>query len=554
MNEQKFDPMTGEQIGQQQSGFKFDPMTGKPLNPQSGYKYDPMTGKPLIQGNQPTGYGMQQSNAYGYDPAAIEKEQSDKNKKLAFTIAGVCASLFLITGIIGVVKLTKIVAAKNLEKDIEKSVMAEVPDEDQYVDTGIEGLELEKITEPTLEDFGLTEEEESAEETADEQVDEQDGDSVPLDAIAEENSTKSGSETDTRNLFTFQIGDESYQIPGKVSDYLDKGWTFDDDIEAATIIDSYSKEFLEFYYPGGRNSLLVDITNFSLDAQEAKDCYITKISLSDYDMEEFGNELTIHGGDLVLGKSTEADIVAAMGEPDELFEGTYGDVLYYYGDSSNSLEYCVGYSLNEDRVFENIRLTNENEPVGFEQVDVSSERPSYLDNYVAPSSLGDDPFSGNFELDGTVYNLPVPFEELTRNGWKYDGDENYSVGSGQEYVIQFRKGNMSFTTNVYNPTDKAILLKYTIVVMIGANNSSYDDYLIQFPGGLNCDLTEEEVKEYIKNNGIENYEYKKGSSSYSIPFDQTGKIRSAANNEYTIFMGEKTVYFMHVRNYGWLFN
>ena len=39
-------------------------------------------------------------------------------------------------------------------------------------------------------------------------------------------------------------------------------------------------------------------------------------------------------------------------------------------------------------------------------------------NYKAPTSLADDLLSFQVKLDGTLYKLPIPIQELQKNGWK----------------------------------------------------------------------------------------------------------------------------------------
>lgn len=115
--------------------------------------------------------------------------------------------------------------------------------------------------------------------------------------------------------------------------------------------------------------------------------------------------------------------------------------------------------------------------------------------------------SDNFLLDGKVYRLPLPFSELVKNGWEYDGDSDYIAGAQQEYVVQFHKGDLTLTGRTFNPSDKATYIKYTMITCIGARSGSISHNDIEFPGGLSGAMSQEEVVAYLEKNNIKNYKY-----------------------------------------------
>ena len=153
MSEQRFDPMTGEPINpdsadQQpvnQPTYGNSQTYGNPQQPfetqqqiygtQSGQTYGAQ--QPTYGTQQPTygtqqpyvtqqPYGMQQGNPYAYDPAAIEKAQSDKNKKLALIAVGVGGVLFLILLVSGIFWAAKTFEKKLPDQDAEQNTSAEV--------------------------------------------------------------------------------------------------------------------------------------------------------------------------------------------------------------------------------------------------------------------------------------------------------------------------------------------------------------------------------------------------------------------------------------------
>lgn len=606
MSEQKFDPMTGQPINQANpGGFKFDPMTGQPINQtvtegtkfdpmtgqpinqtvSEGTKFDPMTGQPVNQqagtqapfgaessmGTQPTyggqtyggqtygaqqSFGGQQPGAFGYDPAAIEKANSDKNKKVAFVVLGVLAVAVLALLIVGAIKLKSFVASN--KDDSRQDVVEEVqPD----LDVPEEPVQPEKPAEPeVVEDPEVTEEpiQEEPEQTPVEEA----GPETPIEEPASEPVEEKPDQAvatdragvDASALFAFQAGDFTYQLPEKVSDFEADGWTFNSEKEASTLIGAGDKEYMYLYYPGTDTGISVWLTNFSLDAQEARACYVTQIDLSDYDAKEIG-KVTLKNGAVVLGETKEADLLTIYGEPSRVSESSMGNSYYYYDDSTDSDSYTDSYlcfNMSEDGILEILTVSNEAQPESFEQVEVSDEVPDYISQYVAPSSLGTDPFSGNFKLDGVVYNLPVPLKVLEDNGWTYDADADYVVGAGQGYVITIEKLDRKVCIVTSNFAEKATYLKNTMVVSVSVDPDGLFGNGMEFPGDLNANMTETELLAYMTKQNITNYDYYKETGTYTIPFDQTGKDRSQSGNKYQIMTDEGKISSIDFTCYGWL--
>ncbi len=580
MSEQKFDPMTGQPIVQQGGGMKFDPMTGQPISQDAAGQqpvqqtYGQQTYGQQTYGQQTYGqqnygqqtyasqqsygaqqsYGSQQTAPYGYDPVAIEREQSNKNKKVAFIALGVCGFLALILIIFGVVKCVQIFGDKKPDKEISaeleepkraETVEPEVvepepvePKEDPSENLEVEEIPgLEKLEDPTTEDI-LGEEPKEEEKVAED---------------TKKSVSNSGTAAnDPNSLFAFRIGNEDYHVPCKVSDFLDKGWTFDDDNVANENLGNYEYDFVNLNYPGTNKNLDVQVMNFDVNSQLLKDCYVSKVSVSLYDIDNFGAEITSHNGDLVLGKSSQEDVIAVLGEPTNLWEDTYGNMLNYEGESDSYSKPSVTYFMNEDNVLKMISFEDDNAPEDFETTEVDAEMPDYISKYEAPTELGDDPFSGNFKLEDKLYTLPVPFQEIVDNGWEYGGDPNYVAGAGQTYVVQFHKGDKTLTTNAYNPSDQATLLKYTMIISVTANSDSSIANYMELPDGLDKLNSKEEIDDFLKKHNITNYDYFKNSGSYIIYFDQTGKDKSKANNKMTIYTSEDGVGSIDIQTYGWL--
>ncbi|SEM04623.1 hypothetical protein SAMN04487770_12440 [Butyrivibrio sp. ob235] len=535
---------------------RFDPMTGQPINSvnSSSYKFDPMTGKPINQ--QP----VTQQTTYAYDPVAIEREQSARNKKLALVVLGIGAVLFLVLIVFGAFSAVKYFSEKLPNQDAEligQNTVEEPaePDEPVVDEPFVEEPAEEPVDEEPIEEAA---EEPAVEEAAEEPAVEPTEEATSEPAVTEENTLQANTPSGDRkscdpyDISAFTVGRITYQLPEKVSDFLEDGWSFSSEQDASTTIPAGGLECMWLYYPGDEAHVMTSIRNFSLDVKEARDCYITEIDFNTPTVQTMGVPVTAHGKDISVGISTKGDVIKALGVPDRENDNAY----YYYGENADEDESSYKYTtimMDDDDIVEIISVRNELEPTDLEQTEVSTDAPDYLSYYVAPSSLGSDPLSGNFKLNGVVYNLPVPLQVLVDNGWKYDYDESYSIGAGQGGVIDMYKGDSRIYIVAYNSSDKACILKNTIVTSLTVYQSDYYPVDIEFPGGLNPDMTENEVKTFLNENNITNYDYTRNIAIYTIPFDQTGDDRSQSGNRYEINLGEDgVIYSIDITCYGWL--
>ncbi len=358
---------------------------------------------------------------------------------------------------------------------------------------------------------------------------------------------------DAEDLFSFTIDDRKYELPIQVSVLIDDGWEFNDDNDATILMSSNSYEFVYLNMPGTTTSISVSVTNFSLDAMELQDCYVTGFSINRYILDNEGMTGRYYDDYIVLGESTYDDCIDIIGTPSSQSENIEnGYVVYRMETESYFEDASAQIGFDEDGVVSYVVLNNNVIPEDFEQAEVQTFVPDYLSNYEAPEALGDDPLSGNFQLDGVVYNLPVPIQVFIDNGWDVD-DEESVVGAGQAVNVTMRKGNETVYILTSNQIDKAVYLKNTIVVQITVYNSNYSGADMLFPGGLTVSDTDEHLKGILSDNGITNYQYKKDYKNYTVPLDQT-KDPEKALNVYNIHIDDNGyVGYIDFRNYGWLF-
>ncbi|WP_026665419.1 proline-rich domain-containing protein [Butyrivibrio sp. FC2001] len=590
MSELKFDPYTGKTIEpEEKKEYKFDPYTGKPIEQPAtnAPQFDPYTGKPISSAHQGGNeqqsvnpqqnynaqqsynpqqnynaqqsynpqqtYNAQQPGNYAYNPGMYAGNKSDSNKKVAFIVLGVVVAAFLALAVFGGVKamqfLNKNKEALNNEQSFETpDSTAETPALEVVPDNLNEKAEEEQPVEKKEEEQQPEEQQEEKKE--EQQPEEQKEEEQPAEQVTVSNNNQ----VDESSIFSFKVGDASYQLPEKASDFLDDGWIFNKPGDANEMIGTGELFYTYLAYPGGEQPhIMVTITNFSLDAVPAKDGYISSISFNSHDVTAMGQDVTTLGGKVVLGQGGVDDIKAAYGEPGYISESELGDGYFYYDESSSSFtKPSVMINFDENDNYDGISITNNDQPADFEQVEVSSDAPEYLSKYVAPAELGDDPFSGNFKLDGVVYNLPCPLQVFEDNGWTYDVEHDYSVGAGEGYVVQLKKGDLMLTLNTENFDTKATMLKNTMVIMISSNSTGLFANGIEFPGGFTASWSEQQLVDWIDSHNISNYEKRSSTGVYSIPFDQPGNGKSKGVGKYEIYTEDGQIDFLHFRCYGWL--
>lgn len=470
--------------------------------------------------NQPGGNGMNGApNNFGALP------QQNNKPGLSGKVIGIIVAAVLVFFLIVGVAAYFIFANKDNDDDASAAASSEVSIDESDEDAS----------------------DEADEDASDEEDEDEDDD--------DDNTQGTGkSKNSAEALFTFSTDDHSYTLPAKVSDFIDDGWTFNKSSDATKLLGTNEKDYIYFNYIGDTSrALSITVVNYSMNATEIQDCYVCEFVLYDFDFEKLGVEASVHGGDVVLGESTMDDVKEFYGEPTSISESSSSTVLYYYKDGDDSNYYSslrFGFEEGNDKL-SYIGVKNDEAPEGMEDVEVSDEAPDYLSNYKAPSSLGNDFSSGNVEIEGVVYNVPVPMQVLTDNGWTYDEEDTFVVGAGQGYSVALEQDDKTIYVTCYNLSTSATYLKYTIVTSI--TYYPYSDNAVDFklPGGLSGESTDEDVQKFLTDNGVKDYEYTNNLMLYNIPLDQSGNSNSYDEIEIN-FEEDGSMSSISISNYGWL--
>ena len=514
-----FDPMTGQPIS---GNAGFDPMTGQPISGNAGF--DPMTGQP-ISGN--SGFdpmtGQPISGNAGFDPmtgqpiqnnfnGAVPPAQSGKSNKKA-VIAVVLIVLLLVGA--GAFATTRIISSFNDNKETSREVTKKKDSSNKKKETKKKDDDKEiavASTTATTEDLDAVNNASTESTTTDEDV---------TLGSSTEASTATTTVSDD-NLFSFTIDGQNYSLPVKVEDFMSKGWQYNEDSDATKKLSSGQTDYLDVLYKDDTSHRVsIEVTNFSLNAMEVKDCYISSVSLYDFTFDKMGIEVTTHGGSVVLGKTTIDEIKQIYGEPDYTSDSSssYTHISYYLNHDSSNYNSSLSFMFEDDKPgVGTISVKNEVKPADMEEAKVSDEKPEYLSQYKAPDSLGDDLVSGNVTLEGKTYSVPFPMQLLLDDGWSYGKDDSYKVGAGEGYSVSMKKGDKRINVSAYNLSENATYLQNTMITSVTVRDHSSASF--ELPGGITIKSNDSDLKAVLDKQGITNYRYKKSSKYYTIPLDK----------------------------------
>lgn len=293
--------------------------------------------------------------------------------------------------------------------------------------------------------------------------------------------------------FEFSIEGDIYKIPMFFSDFESLGWTYNDDRYKE--LASYEYIILAEWEKDGIVAT-TNIANLSLNSACVEDCLITEITLNPYKVAET-NASVEFPCDILIGKSTKEDIIAAYGEPASIVDRSMEEQLVYeYPDSyDQSINFIVNTEtgLLSDFIIENfVEIEGVNN-------EVSTEVPEDILNYNAPTELGDDLYNISFKLEEQVYELPCPMALFLENGFEIGRDYTETViPAGRTELIYLRFDNRDIQVRVENTSKKATTPENCWVTYFEAyayyNELKLD---IVLPEGLKRGMTRDEVMAII---------------------------------------------------------
>lgn len=296
----------------------------------------------------------------------------------------------------------------------------------------------------------------------------------------------------TDNLYDFQIklDDAVYQFPMTVSDFLKQGWSFYDSEDKNAVLEAEAYDFTYMTYKNG-GRVMVEFVNFAKSAVPIEEVYIGGVEIDEEWWAE-GQKSAVLAKNITVGVSTEADIIAAYGSPVDTYESeTYKDLEYeaeYHSEIVFEIDTVSG-KLSE------VEIENLVKPENFKDTEVSDEVPDYVKNYKAPTALGTDVQSGILEIDGALYQMPIPVSAFLENGWTLQTQKSDATvaGTGRGKVVISKNGkSLDFTVKNYAYNEVSI--EYGVVENIYFYNN---DIPVKLPGGIYPGMAVSELETVI---------------------------------------------------------
>lgn len=231
--------------------------------------------------------------------------------------------------------------------------------------------------------------------------------------------------------FTFELEGVVYKLPCKYEDLTKNGWTISSrgyNSESKIAGNSYDS----FYMSKDGRKIIVYSYNMSGNVKTIKDCKIGGIECEAYNEVDFviAKNITV--------KSSVKEIKTAFGVPGYSNSGSDYESMTYYAQKDSSYN-SVKFYITNDGKYSSIEMKNFIETED-DKTTTSTERPSYLDEYKAPTAMGKDLKSAVVKIEGDLYQLPAPVSEFIDNGWKIVQQSGDVVAGGTDSIRVEKNG------------------------------------------------------------------------------------------------------------------
>ena len=291
--------------------------------------------------------------------------------------------------------------------------------------------------------------------------------------------------------FTFEMDGHMYQLPMAYSEFVKNGWriyeteSVDEDMRIA----AYDKEYVQL--TNGAVKIWVYLINQSGNIKTAKDCNIGRVEIS----ASHNLNLKLAGGITLMSTVEEIEEVYGKASSVSVYDG-YTYLAYQDGDSYDvKMQFAIYQDTSNNSVdLQNIVATEA------DKTEISKERPAYLADYKAPTTLSDNPAQTQFLLDGKLYQLPCPLDEFTEEGWTVTRSMVTSLGAMNydSYSLVLTKGDRKIDVGLANFSDKEVYSENCAVYRVTFSDSYLknisEDYL-NLPAGLSLFSSLEEIGE-----------------------------------------------------------
>lgn len=281
------------------------------------------------------------------------------------------------------------------------------------------------------------------------------------------------------DLYSFQvsISGECVAIPVPYQQMVDSGWTYEGD-DGQLLKPEEGEAGCK--WKKGSFVLSGEMVNTSWDVLPVKECVLAAVTVSGS-----ARQVALPGG-VSVGASLADEVVEAYGTPSD----TYQD--------DDSLQYTYQLDYDQEAVFtfepdtgvlSRACLRN---VVMSDAPDLKTAAPAPGQDYQAPDSLGEDPLSLRVAFGNALYALPAPVSAFVENGW--------TLGKGADGVVKacgvgqltLSLNSQSFTTWVYNASDKAALARDCLVTTV-VSDLNRGGIPLTLPGGVTIGMPEKDA-------------------------------------------------------------
>ena len=285
--------------------------------------------------------------------------------------------------------------------------------------------------------------------------------------------------SDNLSDFNFTLNGIVYSLPCSMSEFLDNGWK---------IRESSGKEsekiksggFKSAFLDKNDRSVSVSVRNQSGNSERISECQTETINLFST------NSFNLPKG--ITGSSSYEDIISAYGEPTEIKESEFNTTVVYEFGYHKTVNFIF-----RENILENIMMTNYIGKSEANSADTSGEVPEYISEYNAPTESGNDLFSGNIEIEGNIYKLPVPVRVLLDDGCKIrESDKPVAVPAGNSDDIYLEYNGKGTKVYIYNFADYQTIPENCAITRVDI--SEKDNISVKLPCGITFGSTKADVE------------------------------------------------------------
>ena len=289
-----------------------------------------------------------------------------------------------------------------------------------------------------------------------------------------------GELSDDLYSFQVQLNGHVFQLPFDWSYAENLGWELGDTFEGD--LGPNQRTFSSRVWHGNTRANM-SIGNMTPNNIPIEEGIVGEVRVDQWDLDS-GIEIVLPGG-VTLG-SPASIVIELYGEPTET-RGT---------DSFRRYIYSVGIQQSiEIRISEETDEVDEIKVMNFVERQESAfdgELSELARGYTPPSSLGEDNSLGIVELEGVVYQLPIPVAVLLNNGWILE-DEAHMIPAGRVAVGQrIRYGNQVMRVQIKNYDVVEVPAVEGFLITVEFNIHQWQGN-IALPGGITPDSTEAEI-------------------------------------------------------------